>query len=119
MFASRVQSNNIDFATSTDANGWSEMDCGSFRVYLKHGSASITVGGAMWKGEVFSAKPVNLDVTRKFGGSCCGQADDNAISVNGRINHDTGAIIFTLTNHYGQQITTTARWNAIIVEFMV
>jgi hypothetical protein len=113
-----VTADKIDFTTSTDANGWSEIDCGSFRVYLKHGSTSITVGGGMWKGEVFSSKPVNLDITRIFGGSCCGQADDNAISMNGRINHQNGAIIFSLVNHHYEEINTTARWNAIIVEFI-
>lgn len=110
---------NVDFATSTDANGWKEMNCGSFKIYLKDDTVSVTVGGAQWKGEVFSAKPVNLDVNGTFSGVCSGQADDNAITVNGRINKSTGAVMFSLLNHYSQQITTTARWGAIIIEFIV
>lgn len=114
-----VTADNIDFATSTDANGWKEMDCGSFKIYLKDDTVPVTVGGAQWKGEVFSAKPVNLDVNGTFSGVCSGQADDNAITVNGRINKTTGAVLFSLSNNYSQEITTTARWGAIIIEFIV
>lgn len=113
-----VQSSKIDFATSTDANGWAEMDCGSFKIYLKNGTTSITLNGNSWKGSDFSRGPVNLNINRVFSGACCAQADDNAVSLNGRIAEDNGRVYFTQVNHFSQSITTTARWNAIIIEFI-
>lgn len=113
-----VQSSKIDFATSTDANGWAEMDCGSFKIYLKNGLTSVTVGGNSWRGEVVSSKPVNLSLDGVFSGVCSGQADDNAITSNGRINVGNGDVYFTLVNHFAQSITTSTRWSAIIIEFI-
>lgn len=113
-----ITSSKIDFSTSTDANGWAEMDCGSFKIYLKNGTTSITLNSNSWKGSEFSRGPVNLNINRVFSGACCAQADDNAVSLNGRIVEDNGRVYFTQINHFNQSITTTARWNAIIIEFI-
>ena len=94
------------------------MDCGAFKIYLKNGTTSITLNGNSWKGSDFSPGPVNLNINRVFSGACCAQADDNAVSLNGRIAEDNGRVYFTQVNHFSQSITTTARWNAIIIEFI-
>ena len=94
------------------------MDCGSFKIYLKNGTTSISVNASSWKSSLFSSKPDNLDLSHKFGGSVSAQSDDNAISLNGRINADNGDVYFTQVNHFGGNITSTARYNLIIVEFI-
>ena len=113
-----ITSSKIDFTTLTDSEGWTVMNCGSFKIYTKKGTRSITVGGSTWKSSEFSNKPTDLNLSNKWAGVCCAQADDNAVSLNGRIAEDNGRVYFTQVNHFSQSITTTARWNAIIIEFI-
>ena len=94
------------------------MDCGAFKIYIKNGTRSISVNGSAWKSSTFSSKPTNLDLSHKFSGSFTAQSDDNAITLNGRINISNGEIYFTEVNHYTGTITTNARYNLVIIEFI-
>ena len=93
------------------------MDCGSFKIYVKNGTRSITVNGGSWKDSNFSGRPTNLDPSHYFGGSINCKADDNAITLNGWVN-ENGECIVTQVNHYSGSITTTARYRVLIIEFL-
>ena len=94
------------------------MNCGSFKIYTKKGTRSVTVNGGAWKSSEFSNKPTNLNLSNKWYGVCCGKVDDNAISITGIVNMDNGRVEFTQVNHYSGSITTTSRWSSIIIEFL-
>jgi hypothetical protein len=112
-----VTADKIDFTTLTDSQGFTEMNCGSFKIYVKSGTRSITCNGNAWKDSNFSAKPTNLNTSHKFGGSINAKADDNAITLNGWVN-ENGESIVTQVNHYTGSITTTSRYRILIIEFL-
>lgn len=113
-----IQARNIGFTATTDSNGWTEMDCGSFKIYIKNGTRSVTVNGNSWKASTFSEKPTNLVLSHAWSGSACAVCDDNAITLNGKFNTDNGQTIFTQVNHFSSNITATTRYNLVVIEFV-
>lgn len=112
-----VAASKLNITHTTDNNGFTEMSCGTFKIYLKKGSKSITVSANGWKEDTFSSKPTNLDTTHTFFGFLNVKSADNAIATGPYVN-DGGSAISTLVNNYGSSITTTAYYRVFIIEFL-
>lgn len=112
-----VAASKLNFTHTTDSNGFTEMNCGSFKIYAKKSSMSITVSANGWREDTFSTKPTNLNTSHTFYGIANVKSADNAIAACPYVN-DSGSTISTLQNRYGTQITTTAYYRILIIEFL-
>ena len=112
-----VAASKLNFARTTDSEGYTEMNCGPFKIYTKKSSKSITVNGGGWKQDTFSNKPTNLNTSHTFFGFINVKSEDNAISASPLVN-SSGVGICTLVNDYSGSITTTAHYSVFIIEFL-
>lgn len=112
-----VTASKLNFARTTDSEGFTEMNCGPFKIYMKKGSRSITVSANGWREDTFSTKPTNLNTSNTFFGFLNVKSADNAIATGPYVN-DSGSAISTLVNNYGSSITTTAYYRVFIIEFL-
>lgn len=108
---------NIDFATSTDADGWIKVKLAKNAVmYAKQGSFSITMGGSTWTSRQVSAKPTDLDTNQTFRGIVSGTSGDKAINVCGLVDFGNGKVEIQTQNLYTGSVSSDIYWQAHIIQ---
>ena len=112
-----VKADNIDFATSTDADGWIKVKLAKNAVmYAKQGSFSITMGGSTWTSRQVSAKPTDLDTNQTFRGIASGTSSDKAINVCGLVDFGNGKVEIQTQNVYTGSVSSDIYWQAYIIQ---
>ena len=112
-----VTSQNIDCATSTDADGWIKVKLAKNAVmYAKQGSFSITMGGSTWTSRQVSAKPTDLDTNQTFRGIVSGTSGDKAINVCGLVDFGNGKVEIQTQNLYTGSVSSDIYWQAHIIQ---
>lgn len=119
MFASRVQSNNIDFTTSVGVDGWIKIQLANNTVlYAKQGSFSKTMAGNSWMSTIVSSKPSDLNVSNTFRGVVGGTSGDKAINVCGLVDFSNGNVEIETQNIYTGTVTSDIYWQAYIISIL-
>ena len=114
-----IGSNNIDFATSTDSNGWTKLPIsGNVVAYFKKGTTSRTMEGRTWNDWTASAKPADLNTSHTYFGGAGGVASDHAVNVSGYIDFSAGNVKIQNQNIYEGSVTAIVYWWAFIIEFL-
>ncbi len=117
--AGAITADKIDFATSTDSNGWTKLPISDNAVaYFKKGSVSRTMSGRTWNEWTASAKPADLNTSHTYFGGAGGVSSDHAINVSGYIDFSAGKVQIQNQNIYDGSVSTTVYWWAFIIEFM-
>ena len=112
-------SHNIDFATSTDSNGWTKLPISDNVVaYFKKGTTSRTMEGRTWNDWTASAKPADLNTSHTYFGGAGGVASDHAVNVSGYIDFSAGNVKIQNQNIYEGSVTAIVYWWAFIIEFL-
>ena len=112
-----VTSQNIDCATSVDADGWIKVKLAKNTVmYAKQGSFSITMGGSTWTSRQVSAKPTDLDIYQTFRGIVSGTSGDKAINVCGLVDFGNGKVEIQTQNVYTGSVSSDIYWQAHIIQ---
>ncbi len=112
-----VTSQNIDCATSVDADGWIKVKLANNAVmYAKQGSFSITMGGSTWTSRQVSAKPTDLDIYQTFRGIVSGTSGDKAINVCGLVDFGNGKVEIQTQNVYTGSVSSDIYWQAHIIQ---
>lgn len=104
-------------SSSTD-NGWTKVQLTSnITMWFKYGSYSKTWSATQWTSSTPATKPTTLNTSFPFTGSVSVKANDNAINTSGFIN-SSGSVVIQEYNCYSGSVTTTAYYNAIIIQVM-
>lgn len=114
-----ITANKIEFATSTDSNGWKKIPISdNVVIYLAKGESNKSMGGHTWRTEVMLNKPSGLDLSHAFFGGAGGLAGDHAINVCGGVSSSTAAATLQIQNVYEGTISTGIYWWAYIIEIL-
>ena len=106
---------NFGLTKSTDANGWTVLNFGKYKEYVKKVQQSISIDGNGWT-STYTNLPTGISTLGDRILTSSGKAVDHAIDINiGCLPTDT-SITITYRNKYAGNVSTTLNMDLRILE---